>query len=267
MQFRVLGSVGAFANGRFAPIAGMQQRILLATLLIRAGRLVPSEQLQAELWSDHQPEQVTNALQAHVSRLRRTLRRLGAADPDEVPELRIHASGYVLDVAPEAIDMNVFRQQLSRARNTMAGDPPGARAILESALQLWQGSPLQDVSASPLCRSMALQLDEEYLVALESKLELGLKCNEPETVISELRRMSADHPWRERITELLMLALYRCGRQAEAVEAYTETRTRLADQLGIEPSPQLRELFHQILKQDPALAFEAQQLPQLQRAS
>ena len=260
MKFRVLGAVGVMVDGHFSPIAGTQQRTLLTTLLIRAGKLVPSEQLHTELWGDNPPEGVTNALQAHVSRLRRTLRRLGAADPGGVPALSIHASGYVLAVAPEDIDMNEFRSRIAQARRAMADDPPAARSLLESALHLWHGSPLQDASASPLCRSVALQLDEEYLTSLESKLELGLRCNEPDTVISELRRMAVEHPWRERITELLMLALYRCGRQAEAVEAYSAARARLDDQLGIEPSPQLKGLFYRILNQDPALHPAAPQL-------
>ncbi|MEU5658625.1 AfsR/SARP family transcriptional regulator [Streptomyces sp. NPDC047737] len=253
MRFTVLGSVGAVVNEQFTAIAGTQQRILLATLLLRAGRLVQSEQLYTELWGDNPPDGVSNALQAHVSRLRRTLRRLGEEGPQPAPSLNIHASGYILDLCPDRVDINVFRDRIARARVAMVDAPMRARSLLDSALSLWQGDPLHDVSSSPMCRSVSLELDEEYLAALECKYELGLRCNEPHSVISELRRMSVTHPWRERLTELLMLALYRCGRQADAMEAYNAARARLVDELGIEPSPQLKRLFRDILNQEPAL--------------
>jgi len=261
MKFTVLGSVGAVVDGRFSAISGTRQRILLATLLIRAGRLVPTEQLYTELWGDNPPDTVENALQAHVSRLRRTLRQL-AGGPQAAPALITQASGYVLDVAPDDLDMSVFRDRLTRSRLAVENDPVQAGRLLDEALALWQGAPLQDVTASALCRSVALQLDEEYLAALEDKLELGIRCNQPASTISELRRLSVIHPWRERITELLMLALYLSGRQAEAVEAYNTARSRLIDELGMEPSPQLKRLFREILNQEPSLHLPSP--PQLQ---
>ncbi|MDH6110596.1 DNA-binding SARP family transcriptional activator [Kitasatospora sp. MAP12-15] len=259
MQFRILGSVGAVVDGRFCSIPGARQRTLLATLLIRAGRLVPTEHLYTELWGDRPPATVENSLQAHVCRLRRTLRKLGGPSHD-VPPLITHASGYVLDIAPEDVDLTLFRERIALSRNAMADAPEAAGALLEEALALWQGSPLQDVAPGPLCQSVSLQLEEEYLAALEDKLWLGTVCDEPTLVIGELKRMSVAHPWRERITEMLMLALYRSGRQAEAVAVYNTARGRLIDELGMEPSPQLKRLFREVLNQAPGLYRPTQQL-------
>ncbi|WP_405017542.1 AfsR/SARP family transcriptional regulator [Kitasatospora sp. NBC_00070] len=264
MQFRILGSVGAVVDGRFCTVPGTRQRTLLATLLTRPGRLVPAEQLYTELWGDNPPATVENSLQAHVSRLRRTLRKLGGPHGD-VPPLITQASGYILDAAPEDIDVNLFRERLAQARRAMTVDSEVAGELLEEALALWQGSPLQDVAPGPLCQSEALQLEEEYLAALEDKLWLGTCCPEPSLVIGELKRMSITHPWRERITEMLMLALYRSGRQAEAIEAYNTARERLVDELGMEPSPQLKNLFREVLNQAPGL-YHPNPLQQLKSA-
>ncbi|MGX1544221.1 AfsR/SARP family transcriptional regulator [Streptomyces adustus] len=251
MRFTILGAIGTVVDGRFVAVTGARQRILLTTLLLTAGRLLPSEQLYAELWGEDPPELVENALQAHVSRLRRTLRR--HAGDGQAPALIGHPSGYQLVVPPMDVDVHVFRERLARARSAAERDPSMSRELLESALELWRGPLPQEVAASPLCRSASVQLDEEYLSALETRLELELRFGAPADVISELRRFGVMHPWRERITELLMLALYRTGRQAEAVETYNATRSRLVDELGIEPSPRLRDLFRRILNQEPAL--------------
>ncbi|WP_371497180.1 AfsR/SARP family transcriptional regulator [Kitasatospora sp. NBC_00374] len=258
MQFRILGPVGTVVNGRFATVPGTRQRTLLATLLIRARRLVPTEQLYTELWGDNPPATVENSLQAHVSRLRRTLRRLGGPHGD-VPPLITQASGYILDVAPEDVDMYLFREQLAAARHAVTGDPEVAGSLLADALGLWQGSPMQDAAPGPLCQSVSLQLDEEHLAAQEDRLWVDALWGEPTHVIGELKRMSVAHPWRERITEMLMRALYRSGRQAEAVEVYNTARQRLIDELGMEPSPQLKQLFREVLIQAPALHQPAAQ--------
>jgi SARP family transcriptional regulator, regulator of embCAB operon len=252
MNFTVLGSIGTVVEGRFVAITGARQRILLTTLLLTAGRLLPSEQLYSELWGENPPESVENALQAHVSRLRRTL-RLHAGEKMQPPPLIGGPSGYQLLVAPMDVDVHVFRERLAQARTAVQQDPSMARDLLEAVLALWRGPLPQELAASPLCRSAAVQVEEEYLTAQESRLELELRYGAPADVISELRRLGMMHPWRERITELLMLALYRTGRQAEAVETYNAMRARLVGELGIEPSLRLRELFRQILNQAPAL--------------
>ncbi|KOG64541.1 SARP family transcriptional regulator [Streptomyces griseoflavus] len=256
MRFRVLGSVGVEVKGRYRGISGSRQRTLLASLLVSNCRPVPAEQLYAELWGERPPSTVENSLQAHVYRLRRTLQELAGSE-GTAPPLITRAPGYVLDIQPEDLDLNVFRERTARARQALATDPGRAYTHFEEALDLWRGSPLQDVSLGPLCQSVALQLEEEHLSALEEKLWLGIDHDDPNRVIGELKRVSTVHPWRERITEMLMLALYRCGRQAEAVAAYNSVRSRLVDELGMEPSKQLELRFREILNQAPSLQLSS----------
>lgn len=246
MKFKVLGSVGIEVDGHFHNIRGGQQRALLAVLLVNNGRLVPAEELYVELWGDDPPLTVENALQAHVSRLRRTLQGWGGA----TASLVTRPTGYALEFPDEDLDMNVFRRRVTEARRAMTTDAPRAAGVLGEALALWRGAPLQDVSGGPMCRSIAVQLEEENVAATEDKLWLDFECARP-TAIGELMRMSVVHPWRERVIEMLMLALYRSGRQAEAIETYHAARDRMVDELGMEPSPHLKEQFMAILNQSP----------------
>ncbi|ESP95805.1 MULTISPECIES: AfsR/SARP family transcriptional regulator [Actinomycetes] len=249
MKFNVLGSVGIEVEGHFRSIRGGHQRVLLAVLLVNGGQLVPAEDLYGELWGEQPPVTVENALQAHVSRLRRTLQECG----DHAPALITRSTGYSLEFPAQDLDMNAFRQGVGRARSLMAKDRDAAAALLTQSLGLWRGAPLQDVAGGLLCQSVAVQLAEEHLAATEDKLWLDLEREIP-SALGELKRMSIVHPWRERVTEMLMLALYRCGRQAEAIEAYHTARGRMAAELGIEPSPQLKERFLEVLNQSPACA-------------
>ncbi|MVO88428.1 SARP family transcriptional regulator [Streptomyces sp. p1417] len=251
MKFKVLGSVGVEVGGQFHSVRGAQQRALLAVLLVNGGRMVPAEDLYTELWGDDPPLTVENALQAHVSRLRRTLHEWG---PGQVA-LLARSTGYALEFPGEDLDMNVFRRRAAQARAVMEQDAGRAAALLGQCLQLWRGAPLQDAAKGPLCQSVAVQLGEEHLMATEDKLWLDFECEVP-SAIGELKRLSVVHPWRERITEILMLALYRCGRQAEAIETYHAARGRMVAELGMEPSPQLRERFLDILNQAPVLPVQ-----------
>jgi DNA-binding SARP family transcriptional activator len=251
MNFRLLGPLEIRAGDRVTTLAGARQRTLLAVLLVAGGRLLPVEQLYGELWGETPPPTVGNSLQAHVYRLRRTLQRL--SDPGTGPQLVTRPSGYVLELNGATVDTGAFQQSIARARAHLHSDPVLAHALFEDALALWQGDPLQDVVQGPMCRSVALQLKEEYLTAVEDRLSLGIDIADPVRTIGELKRMSVAHPWRERITELLMLALYRAGRQAEALETYNSARRRLVDELGIEPSVQLRQRLREILNQVPGV--------------
>ncbi|BFO16231.1 hypothetical protein SHKM778_26190 [Streptomyces sp. KM77-8] len=250
MEFTLLGPVGIITKDDHVPIAGSRQRILLASLLVSGGRLLTNEQLYSELWGDDPPHTAHNALQAQVSRLRRTLSRLTHAE-EPAPALVTHSAGYVLKADPDRVDMNGFRRRIAEARAAADRDPMAAIALLEAGIALWQGKPLQDTGTSPLCHSTAVQLEEEYLAAHETKLELKLRCGLTEDAIGELRAIGVVHPWRERITELLMLALYCVGRRAEALETYHSTRRQLTDHLGIEPSRRLKETLQVILREDP----------------
>lgn len=262
MKFRILGSVGVEVDGHFRSVRGGQQRALLAALLVSGGRLVPAGELYTELWGTEPPLTVENALQAHVSRLRRTLQEWGSP----APSLVTRSTGYALEFPAEELDMNVFRRRVAEARRALSTDPAWAAGLLGEALALWRGVPLQDVTGGPLCRSVAVQLEEEHLAATEDKLWLDFECDVP-SAIGELKRMSIVHPWRERVTEMLMLALYRYGRQAEAIETYHTARSRMVDELGIEPSPQLRERFLAILNQAPVLPDRRTVSPQLARSA
>jgi len=253
LQFRILGTVAVGVGDTFHAVPGFRQRCLLASLLIQAPAIVPASTLYGELWGENPPTAVENALQAHVSRLRRVLVRL-SDDPKAADMLRTRASGYSLDVAPESIDLNRFRGYIRLARQAMAADDlPVAQELLAQGLGLWQGAPLGDAAAGPLCQSAATEWEEEYLSGWEDAFWLRIRTGEPMRAVGELKRMTIAHPWRERITELLMVALYQSGRQAEAVGVYNAARLRLADELGMEPSPKLRQLFRQMLNQDPGL--------------
>ncbi|OIJ85276.1 AfsR/SARP family transcriptional regulator [Streptomyces colonosanans] len=251
MRFTILGLVGIVTNNELTPIAGRRQRILLASLLLAGGRLLTNEQLYNELWGDDPPHNAHNALQAQVSRLRRTLSRLSASC-DDTPPMVTHSAGYVLKVDPSAVDMHTFRSRATEAKRVADTDPGRAVDLLDSALALWRGKPLQDVGNSPLCHSMAVQLEEEYLTAQETRLELKLHCGRTEEAIGELRAISVVHPWREQITEMLMLSLYHVGRRAEALETYHSARRQLTDHLGIEPSRRLKDTLRVILHEEPA---------------
>lgn len=250
MRFTILGPVGIVTNNELTPVAGHRQRILLASLLLADGRLLTNEQLYNELWGDDPPHTAHNALQAQVSRLRRTLSRLSASS-DDAPPVVTHSAGYVLKVDPSAVDMHTFRSRTTEARRVADKDPGRAVDLLDSALALWRGKPLQDVGNSPLCHSMAVQLEEEYLTAQETRLELKLHCGRTEEAIGELRAISVVHPWREKITEMLMLSLYHVGRRAEALETYHSARRQLTDHLGIEPSRRLKDTLRVILHEEP----------------
>ncbi|WP_329060675.1 AfsR/SARP family transcriptional regulator [Streptomyces sp. NBC_01429] len=252
--FRVLGPLEVHAGDRVHTMTGSLQRTLLTSLLISPGQPLAAEQLYGELWGENPPPTFENSLQAHVYRLRRTLQKL--AGPNRTaPELLTRSSGYALDLRAGAIDAETFRGLSSRARECMRREPERAYRLFGEALSLWRGEPLQGVAQGPMCQSMALALEEEHLAVVEDTLWLGMQLADPVHTISELKRMSSIHPWRERLTEMLMLALYRAGRQAEAVEAYNSARLRLVNELGLEPSAKLRRLLQDILNQDPALDF------------
>ncbi|MGA4846828.1 AfsR/SARP family transcriptional regulator [Streptomyces sp. G5(2025)] len=201
---------------------------------------------------ENPPPTFENSLQAHVYRLRRTLQQ--AAGPGgAAPELLTRSSGYVLELGGAETDAAAFRRLTGEARACTRHSPAQAHRLLDEALALWRGAPFQDVAQGPMSQSVALALEEEQLSAVEDKLWLEIQLADPVNTISELKRMRTIHPWRERLTEMLMLALYRTGRQAEAVETYNSTRHRLSSELGVEPSLRLRERLREILNQAPSL--------------
>jgi DNA-binding response OmpR family regulator len=252
IEFRLLGRVEAWRAGVRVELGGPKQRAVLASLLLRAGRVVSQDQLVDDLWPDDPPARATATVQVFVSNLRRALepdRPRGA--PARV--LVTDAPGYRLAVDPAAVDAHAFTDLLAEARTT--ADPERTAALLGEAAALWHGPALAGLPDAPFARTEAARLEELRLGAAEDRTEAELALGRHETLVAGLERRVRTHPLRERSRAQLMLALFRCGRAAEALAAYRAGRRLLADELGLEPGARLRELEQAILRQDPALAW------------
>jgi DNA-binding SARP family transcriptional activator len=252
MQARILGSFQLEEGGRRILLGGARQRAVLVSLLLHANEVVPSEQLLVDLWGEDSPPSAANSLQAAISRLRRAL-----------PSGRLitRGPGYVLRIFPEELDVSQFEQLVSEGREALtAGAAEQAARTLRQALSLWQGPALADFRYEPFAQAEIVRLEELHLTCLEERIEADLALGLASVLVAELRRLVSEHPVRERLRGQLMLALYRDGRQAEALEAYREFRNVLRDELGLDPSPQLRELETAILRHDslaPPVSTEA----------
>src|SRR5579862_3694669 len=246
MQVRLFGELEAVAGGVPVPVRGAKQRALLALLALRPGQPVSADKLIDVLWGDGQAAHPANALQAQIGQLRRTLGPAAITTTD---------AGYTLTAAPEDVDVVRFEQLAARGRRlAAAGQAAEASAALGEALGLRRGEPLTDFTYAGFFDAERTRLDELTLVATESRAGADLVLGRHGELAGELEALCREHPLRERLWELLMLALYQSGRQAEALRAYTEARDRLVDELGIDPGPALRELEARILAQDPSLA-------------
>jgi len=241
-EFRILGPLEV--EGESGPIAlgGQKQRALLAVLLLDAGRVVATDRLVDLVWGEEAPKTATTSLQNSISRLRREL-------GTEVLETR--APGYVLRVAPEQIDARRFEVLLGDARRAVAAE---RRVLLEQALSLWRGSALAEFAFEDFAQAETRRLEELRLVAHEERIEADLELNRHGDVAGELEALVREHPLRETLRRQLMLALYRSGRQAEALDAYQDARTRFVEELGIEPGPGLKQLQAEILRHEAGIA-------------
>ena len=249
MEFRVLGPLEVFEGGRVVAIGAGKRRSLLALLVLHANEVVPAERLIDELWGGRPPGTAANALQVYVSQLRREL----AVGSGRV--LLTRANGYVLEVARGDLDVWRFEDGVAAGeRALVAGEPGRAAAVLGAALSLWRGPPLADFAYEAFAQGEIARLEESRLVAVEQRIEADLALGRHTHLVGELEALVRDHPLRERLRGQWMLALYRSGRQAEALAAYRDGRRRMVDELGIEPGPQLRELEAQILAQTSAVA-------------
>jgi DNA-binding SARP family transcriptional activator/pimeloyl-ACP methyl ester carboxylesterase len=247
MEFRVLGPLEVTADGQSLGLGGARTRAVLAMLLVHANQVVSSGRLTEELWPG-QPR-ASDSLQVRLSELRKALRSAG--EPDR---LVTRPPGYLLRVQPGELDAPRF-EQLSAEGNAAlaAGDAAEAARCLGQALDLWRGPALADLDTAPFARAEAARLEEERLAALESRVEARLACGQHRELIAELETLTTAHPLRERFWFQRMLALYRAGRQADALRAYRELRAVLIAELAIEPGLELRDLQGRILAQDPAL--------------
>ncbi|WP_327046903.1 AAA family ATPase [Microbispora sp. NBC_01189] len=251
LDFRLLGTVEvADAAGTVLDLGSRKQRAVLALLLLNAPHVVPLDQLIDRLWSDEPPSSATGTLQAYVSHLRRTLEpRRSPRSPAQV--LRTREPGYLLDVEPDQIDAERFTRAAEAAHAALAaGRPEEADRILRPALALWRGEPLADLADEPFARSTISRLTETRLSALTVRAEAWLAVGRAAEVAVEAERLLERDPYREGLWALLMRALYRERRQAEALAAYQRCRTLLDDELGLDPSPELRRLEQAILHQD-----------------
>ncbi|HET9737345.1 MAG TPA: BTAD domain-containing putative transcriptional regulator [Solirubrobacteraceae bacterium] len=233
-----------------APLAlgGRKPRALLARLALEANRTVAVQRLVDDLWGDEVPDSAPKMVQIYVSQLRKVL-------PEGV--LRTRAPGYAIEVAPEAVDATRFAALRAEGRAALAaGDPQAASERLREALALWRGPALAEFS-EPFAGAEAAHLEELRLVCLEERIEADIACGRQADVVGELEALVARHPLRESLHRHLTLALYRAGRQADALAAYERFRRRLDEELGIEPSPLLKALQLAILKQDSSLEIEA----------
>jgi DNA-binding SARP family transcriptional activator len=242
VEFRILGPLEAVERGRALTLGGPRQRALLALLLTRANEVVSTDRLIDELWGSEAPSAAANTLQYHISRLRKTLAPSDAIVTQE--------PGYRIRIGPDELDLLRFERLVEEAQQA---SPEVAGRLLRDALGLWRGPPLADVAHESFAQTEILRLEELRLGALEQRVEADLALDRHGELVAELERLVRDHPLRERIRRQLMLALYRSGRQAEALDVYRETRHLLVGDLGIEPSSALQELEKAILRQDPGL--------------
>jgi DNA-binding SARP family transcriptional activator/streptogramin lyase len=244
LSFHVLGRLEAYYDGVELDIGPRKQRALLALLLLSANRVMPTERLIDDLWGDAPPSTARAALQVYVAGLRKALNDGGTS-------LRTRAPGYVLEVEAGSLDLERFTQLCTDAREASVAE---LRAnLLHEALRLWRDEPLPELRTEPFAIAAVGQLEQLRLGALEERIDADLALGRDAELVTELESLVSQHPYRERLRAQLMLALYRSGRQADALEAYQAGRRVLQDELGLEPGKELRDLEAAILRQDEAL--------------
>ncbi len=246
-DFRILGPLEVAQSGQLVSLTGARQRALLAILLLHVGEAVSTDRLIDELWGDEPPETGSTALRVRVSQLRRALGPAG--------ELLVTRSpGYAMALAPEQLDLRRFERLVEAGAVALAReDPAAAVESLREALALWRGPPLADFSYAQFAQAAIVRLEELRLAAIELRVEAQLALGDHAQVAGELQALVLEHPLRERLCGQLMFALYRDGRQADALEAYRAARRRLVDEIGLEPGPELHDLERRILAQDESL--------------
>ena len=234
MEFRILGPLEVVDEGMSIPLGGARQRAVLALLLTRPNQVVSTDRLIDDLWGTEQPRTAANTVQYYVSQLRKLL----GAD-----RIETRPPGYAMLVEEGELDLERFETLVQR------GDPEALR----EALALWRGPPLADFAYESFARDEIARLEELRLIALERRVDADLEAGRHVELVPELEQLTSSHPLRERLRGQLMLALYRSGRQAEALAVYQAARETLVDELGIEPGTALQQLQHAILQHDPSL--------------
>jgi predicted ATPase/DNA-binding SARP family transcriptional activator len=255
MEFQILGPLSVLERSQPISIPGERLRTLLGLLLIRAGEATSGERLAEDLWGNAQPSTPANSVQSLISRLRTAL---GSA----APLLVTAPTGYRLDADPSDIDAVRFTVAVDRGRAALAaGDLLAASRSFKAALELWRGPALAGIDGEGALRHEALRLEALKLDALEQRCDVELRLGRNLEMLTELGTLVAAHPLRERLHALYMLALYRTGRQGEALRAYQSARTALAEELGLDPGPELKALEASVIAQDPSLLLDAREVP------
>ncbi len=246
MDVRILGPIEVWHDGRQHPLGGSTQRSLLTDLVLHANEVVPAERLIDDIWGEDSTDSAATALRVNILRLRRAL-------PADAVATR--SPGYLIRIGPDQLDLYRFERLVADARRDQdRGAPAEAVQRLDKALSLWRGPALADVAYEAFARAAIARLEEVRLDAIELRVEAVLAMGLHREAIGDLEGLVVENPLRERLRGHLMLALYRSGRQADALHVYTETRNTLAEELGIDPSPALRDLELAILNQAPDLA-------------
>jgi len=259
MDYRILGRLEVHDDGRDLALGGEKPRALLAILLLHRNEVVSADRLMDELWGESPPASALRTLQAYVSRLRKALSDgNGGPSGSNGGVLLTQGRGYLLRIASGELDLDRFSDMAERGRDALAaGNPREAADRLREALELWRGPPLAEFAYERFAQAAIAQLEELRLAAVEERIDADLVLGQARDLVGELRDLVARHPLRERLRGQLMLALYRSGRQAEALEVYQDFRRALSEELGLEPGPGLQQLELAILNRDPALDLPA----------
>jgi WD40 repeat protein/DNA-binding SARP family transcriptional activator len=250
MEFRILGPLEVHGDLGAIRVSGRKPRAVLAVLLLHANEPVSPERLALALWGEEAPATAVSTVQVHISRLRKAL--------GDGEFITTSSAGYRIRVEPGELDAERFERLVEDGRRALAaGRATEAATVLREALALWRGPPLADLAFEPFAHVEIARLEEQRLAALEARIEADLAAGRHAELVGELRRLVADQPTREQLAGHLMVALYRCGRQAEALDAYRDAREKLANDLGIEPGPELRALQDAVLRHDQSLQLES----------
>lgn len=251
LEFRLLGPLEALAGGSPLPLGGPKQRATLAILLLHSNHVVSVDRLAEDLYAGAPPVTAVTQVQRQISNLRKTL------GDDDVIETR--APGYLIRVTDDQSDLHRFERLAEEGRRALdRGDADAAAERLRGAVALWRGAPLADLAYEPFAQVPVTRLEEMRLAVLEARIDADLALGRHGQLVGELEQLIAEHPLRERFRAQLMLALYRAGRQAEALDVYRAMREELIGELGIEPGSGIREVERAILAHDPALDLNAQ---------
>lgn len=251
-EFRMLGPLEVRSGLAVVPISSPLQRALLLRLLLNPGVVVSVDRLIEALWYDDLPSMPVNALRYHVWQLRETLEP-NRPERSEGRFIRTRAPGYYFDSSQVMIDTIRFERLATEGHRLLDDDPERAVEMLDRALGLWHGDAFADLAYKDFALDAARRLEERRLAVIEDRAAARLACGAGSELVPELEQLVAQHPWRERLRGQLMVALYRSGRQADALGAFREARALLGEELGIDPSPELRAIETQVLHQDTEL--------------